>query len=108
MKILQALIIMITMLAASFCRADILIEDAKITDIRVGPWNTDSFAIKTTGTGDPCSGEWVIFLRQNLASDEAYDRAYTMALAAISAGKLVLVIGAGTDCAQADTIGFID
>lgn len=108
MKGARNLIFVFLWLLSPVCFSDILIEYARITDIRVGPWNSDSFAVRTTGTGDVCSGQWVLFVRSNMASPEAYDRAYTLALAAISSGKLVVIIGPGIDCALADTIGFAD
>lgn len=91
------------------------ISGQKITDIRVNPWNTDSFAIRTTTPPPPpagqpstvvCEGSWVIFKKENAASDAAYDRAYSLAVSAISMDQPVYVVIA-SDCTSAKTIAII-
>lgn len=109
MKTITTLFVFLTgILLASPGWADLLIEDAKITDIMLGPWESNSFAVKTTGTEDLCSSTWVVFARENFSNPESYDRAYSMALAAISANKVVLILGDTDDCLSANMIGFID
>lgn len=88
------------------------ISAQKITDIRVNPWNTDSFAIKTTvpPTGQTsnivCEGDWVIFQKGNAESEAAYDRAYSLAISAMSMDEPVYVVII-SDCTTAKTIAII-
>lgn len=114
MSMIRLFALLMFVFGAAAARADLIVEDEKITDIRVGPWGTESFAIKTTDDGnttndeDNCVNQWVIFNRSSFPSDGSYDRAYAMALSAMSSNKLIIVDSAsGVACNAANTIGII-
>lgn len=116
---MKSVYIFTSLLVLTLCQtahAAIVVDNEKITDIRVGPWGTESFAIKTTDDGDEendedhCVGDWVIFSRSNYPSgsngDGSYDRAYTLALSAMSANQEISVDSIDdVACASAQTIG---
>ena len=75
-----------------------------ITDLVLAPWGTESFAISTTNSPVNCaaSNGWVIFTKSNMSSPEAYDRAYSLALTAMSSNQPVVVDAlSGSDCTTA-------
>ena len=95
-------------LGSSAFASYIIVEAEKITDIKVSPMNTDSFAVKTTGVDD-CAGQWVVFSLENFPSPAAYDRAYSMALSAISVGQEIYIAGnTESDCSEATTIAILN
>lgn len=85
-----------------------IIQNEKITAIKVSPLNADAFAIKTGGSS-VCSGQWVVFNADNFASAAAFDRAYSMVLSVMSSRKRVYVSSRiDNDCASAYVVAILE
>lgn len=95
------------LLTPATSHADLVIGSASvetITDLVLAPWGTESFAIATTNSYAECpaTNGWVIFTLSNQSSQQAYDRAYALALSAMSSNQPVIVdMVSGTDCSTA-------
>lgn len=103
--------------AQVFATGVVGVNAQKITDIRVSPLNANSFSIKTTRPSAPppgtpstevCEGSWVTFKKENYASQDAFDRAYSLAITAMSMNKpIYVIVASASDCTTATTIAFM-
>ncbi|MCB1616077.1 MAG: hypothetical protein KDI30_08695 [Pseudomonadales bacterium] len=87
----------------SLC-ADNLAEDERITDIMLGPWNTESFAVKVTQSSQlvtQCHDKWIVFLKDNFVAADAYDKAYAQVIAALTSRQSVVIVGFDDSCQSA-------
>lgn len=105
------LLLVTTSLWSSVSHADFIVGGSAsetITDLVLAPWGTESFAISTTNSPTSCAATngWVIFTASNMSSLQAYDRAYALALSAMSSNQPVIVdSGNGADCTDANMLG---
>jgi len=68
-----------------------LAKNSTITEVTNVTNNIDAFAIKLSGGSGLCADEWVWFPASKKQSDSAYNRAFTVALAASMSGKVVRI-----------------
>jgi hypothetical protein len=110
-RLVCAVLFFSIMFFSSLSCADLIVGASSsevITDIVLAPWGTESFAISTTRSQTNCAATngWVIFAESNQSSQEAYDRAYALALSAMSSNQPVFVdSSSGTDCTMAYMLG---
>lgn len=84
--------------------AETLAEDERITDVLLGPWNTESFAVKVTSTStivNHCHDRWIVFLKDNFVQPDVYDKAYAQVIAAITSRQSVTIVGLDNSCQSA-------
>lgn len=99
---------LLTSLSSFSMAAPVILADGIIYNVGNSNGAGNGFAIfvKSTNTTVPCpEGFGITFLASTAPSEKAYDRSFTVALAAQMAGKRVIVYGNGTVATGAEACG---
>ncbi|MCG7547476.1 DUF5992 family protein [Pseudoalteromonas sp. Of7M-16] len=83
-----------------------LVRDAVITEVASTSSNKDVFYVKLSGGTGPCANGSVEFPANKSQSEQSYNQAFSIALAASMSGKKVRIHNySNNECSQANFIG---